>query len=102
MILKQFHDQFGGGRWKDEDTVGRVVAEEIPRKVAADESYRNALKNSDRQNARIEHDRALEQVIVDLVTDHAELFKQFTENSDFRKWLGDHSFRSSADFGKKP
>ena len=27
------------------------------------EGYQNAVKNSDRQNAKIEHDRALEQVI---------------------------------------
>ena len=86
----------------DEEAMAKVVAEELPRRVATDESYRNALKNSDRQNARIEHDRALEQVIVELVTDHAELFKQFTENSDFRRWLADHSFRSSADVAKKP
>jgi type I restriction enzyme R subunit len=101
MILKQFHERFGGADWADKETMGRLVAEELPRRVAADVSYQNALKNSDRQNARIEHDRALEQVIVDLVTDHAELFKQFEENSDFRRWLTDHSFRLSADLQRR-
>jgi type I restriction enzyme R subunit len=95
MIVRQFNELFGNVEWKDKDKITRLVTEEIPKKVAADEGYQNALKNSDRQNAKIEHDRALEQVIVDLVTDHAELFKQFTEHSDFKKWLTDHSFRAS-------
>ena len=30
-----------------------------PAKVAADQAYQNAQKNSDKQNARIEHDKAL-------------------------------------------
>ncbi|MBN2466447.1 hypothetical protein JXD38_12575, partial [candidate division WOR-3 bacterium] len=52
----------------------------------------NARKNSDRQNARIEHDRALGRVLVSLLSDHTELFKQFSENDDFRKWLSDTIF----------
>jgi type I restriction enzyme R subunit len=95
MIVRQFNELFGNVEWKDKDHITKLVTEEIPKKVAADEGYQNALKNSDRQNAKIEHDRALEQVIVDLVTDHAELFKQFTEHGDFKKWLTDHSFRAS-------
>jgi type I restriction enzyme R subunit len=43
--------------------------------VSADKAYQNAMKNSDRQNARIEHDNALQRVIVELLADHAELFK---------------------------
>jgi type I restriction enzyme R subunit len=64
----------------------------IPAKVSADKAYQNAIKNSDRQNARIEHDKALERVVVDLLTDHMELFKQFSENPSFKKWLRDSNF----------
>ncbi|MFO0562450.1 MAG: type I restriction endonuclease subunit R [Polyangiales bacterium] len=99
MIVRQFNELFGNVEWKDKDQITKLVTEEIPKKVAADEGYQNALKNSDRQNAKIEHDRALEQVIVDLVTDHAELFKQFSEHGDFKKWLTDHSFRASSTSG---
>ena len=53
------------------------------------------MKNSDRQNARIEHDKALQRVIVELLTDHAELFKQFSDNPSFKKWLGDSNFLST-------
>lgn len=91
-ILKAFNDQFGNIDWKDRDKIGKVIAEEIPAKVAADKAYQNAMKNSDKQNARIEHDKALQRVIVGLLTDHTELFKQFSDNASFKKWLGETIF----------
>ena len=91
-IIKDFNDQFGNIEWKDVDKIRKLIAEEIPAKVSADKAYQNAIKNSDRQNARIEHDKALERVVVDLLTDHMELFKQFSENPSFRKWLRDSNF----------
>jgi len=91
-ILRTFNEQFGNIDWKDEDKIRRVIAEEIPLKVAADTAYQNAMKNSDKQNARIEHDRALRRVILDLFTDHTELFKQFSDNQAFKKWLTDTIF----------
>jgi type I restriction enzyme R subunit len=36
---------------------------DIPDRVAADTAYQNARKSSDRQNARIEHDRALARIM---------------------------------------
>jgi type I restriction enzyme R subunit len=91
-ILKAFNDQFGNIDWKDADKIGKVIAEEIPAKVAADKAYQNAMKNSDKQNARIEHDIALKKVLVGLLSDHTELFKQFSENPAFQKWLADTVF----------
>ena len=42
---------------------GGSITEEIPAKVAADQAYQNAQANSDKQNARIEHDKALGRVM---------------------------------------
>ena len=70
----------------------KLVTEEIPAKVAADKAYQNAKKNSDKQNARIEHDKALGRVIIDLMKDDTELFKQFSDNESFRKWLTETVF----------
>src|SRR5260370_9122400 len=83
-ILKAFNDQFGNIDWKDADKIRKVIAEEIPAKVAADKHYQNARKNSDKQNARIEHDKALERVITDMLADHTALFKLFSDNESFR------------------
>jgi type I restriction enzyme, R subunit len=91
-ILKEFNDQFGNIEWKDGDKVRRIIAEEIPAKVASDKSYQNAMARDDRQNARIEHDRALERVIVEMLSDQTELFKQFMDNQSFRKWLSERIF----------
>jgi type I restriction enzyme R subunit len=95
-------DLFGNIDWKDGDKIRKVIAEEIPVKVAADKAYRNAMRNSDRQNARIEHDNALQRVIVDLLTDHTELFKQFQDNAAFKKWLGDTIFLATYSPGAPP
>ena len=91
-IIKAFNDQFGNIVWKDDDKIRKVIAEEIPAKVAADAAYRNAMKNNDKKTARIEHDAALQRVMIDLLSDHTELFKLFSDNPSFRKWLGDTIF----------
>lgn len=91
-IIKAFNDQFGNIDWKDVDKIQKVISEELPGKVASDEAYQNAMKNSDKQNARIEHDKALQRVMVELLSDHTELFKQFSDNQSFKKWLADMIF----------
>ena len=91
-ILKTFNDLFGNINWTDEDRISMLTAGEIPEKVNADMAYQNAKKNSDKQNARIEHDKALERVIVEMITDDTELFKQFMDNPEFKKWLAETVF----------
>ena len=91
-ILRSFNDQFGNIEWKDEDKIRNVIGVELPAKVGADKAYQNAMKNSDKQNARIEHDKALARVMTELITDHTELFKQFSDNPQFKKWLLDTVF----------
>jgi type I restriction enzyme R subunit len=94
-IIKAFNEQFGNIDWKDGDKIRKLITEEIPAKVAADRAYQNAMKNSDKQNARIEHDVALQRVILELLTDHTELYKQFSENPAFNKWLRDTNFATT-------
>ena len=91
-ILQAFNDQFGNVEWRDVDKIRQVITEEIPVKVAADQAYQNAIKNSDKQNARIEHDKALRRVMIELLADHTELFKQFSDNQSFKNWLADINF----------
>ena len=91
-IVRDFNDRFGNIDWKDADKIESVIAVELPTKVAGDVAYQNAMSNSDRQNARVEHDRALERAMTDLLADHTELFKQFSDNESFRKWLPEMVF----------
>ena len=91
-ILQSFNDQFGNIPWTDGDRIHRLITEEIPKRVAADRAYQNAKQNSDKQNARIEHDKALRRVMTALLQDDTELFKQFSDNESFRRWLTDTIF----------
>lgn len=91
-ILKVFNDQFGNIEWSDDDRVNRLITEDIPRRVSADPAYQNARQNSDKQNARIEHDKALTRVMTDVLKDDMELFKQFMDNESFRHWMAETVF----------
>jgi type I restriction enzyme R subunit len=94
-IIQSFNDLFGNIDWADSDRIRKLITEEIPQRVAADEAYRNAQQNSDKQNARIELDKALRTVIVGLMKDDTQLFKQFSDNTDFRRWLSDSVFNAT-------
>ena len=94
-ILEDFNRMFGDIDWKDADRIGKVIAADLPARVSADRAYRNAMTNSDEDNARIEHDRALERAVVDLLSDHTELFRQFSDNPSFRTWLAEAIFRAT-------
>jgi len=90
-ILNNFNDLFGSIEWSDADNVRRQIGE-IPAMVAKDEKYQNAMRNSDKQNARIESERALKTVMFNIMQDNMELFKQFNDDQLFKKWLSDMVF----------
>lgn len=92
-IIKSFNDHFGNIKWSDSDRVRRLITEEIPNRVSADTAYQNAKNNSDPQNARIEHDKALGRVMLAVLKDDTELFKQFSDNESFKRWLSDNVFK---------
>lgn len=98
-ILKTFNDQFGNIEWSDADRVHKLITEEIPNRVSADTAYQNARRHSDKQNARIEHDKALARVMTAVLKDDTELFKQFMDNESFRRWLTDMVFNLTYEEG---
>ena len=91
-IIAIFNDQFGNIPWTDVDRVHKLITVDIPARVAADSAYRNAQQNSDKQNARIEHDKALGRVMTAVLKDDTELFKQFMDNEGFKRWMTDTVF----------
>ena len=90
-ILRAFNDKFST-LFTDADRVRRRITEDVAPRVVLDTAFRNARQNSDRQNARIEHDKALARVMIALMKDDTELFKQFSDNEAFRRWLTDTVF----------
>ena len=91
-ILQAFNEHFGDIQWEDADRVRQLIIETIPDRVREDTAFRNAQRNSDRQNARIEHDKALLRVMTAVMRDDTELFKQFMDNDSFKRWMTDTVF----------
>ena len=96
-ILQEFNDLFGNIDWTSQDKIEKAIAEELIPQVEGDETYQNAVIKSDRQNARIEHDKTFERAVAGLLTDYTELFKQFSDNESFRRWLLEKSFALTYD-----
>ena len=91
-IVRAFNERFGNIPWEDADRVHRLITEDIPARVGADEKYRNARENSDRQNARIELDKAVSRVMNSMINDDTQLFKKFADDEGFKRWLTDAVF----------
>ena len=92
LILKDFNDRFGDVEWEDADRVRALITETIRPRVADDAAYSNARANSDKENARVEHDKALLRVMTSLVKDDTQLFKLFMDDPGFKRWLTDKMF----------
>ena len=92
LILKDFNDRFGDVEWEDADRVRALITETIRPRVADDAAYNNARANSDKENARVEHDKALGRVMTSLVKDDTQLFKLFMDDPGFKRWLTDKMF----------
>ena len=97
QIIDEFNNLFGNISWEDEDRVHETLTVYIPSQVAKDEKYANARQHSDRQNAQIEHNRALEQVMRAIMEDETQLFKHFTDNATFKAWLQETVFKATYD-----
>ena len=76
-------------QWQDADRVRELTTESIPSRVAEDAAFRNAQRNSDRENTRIEHDKALLRVMIAVMKDDTELFKQYMDDAGFKRWMAD-------------
>ena len=96
-ILQEFNGLFGNIDWTSQDKIEKAIAEELIPQVEGDETYQNAVVKSDKQNARIEHDKTFERAVAGLLADYTELFKQFSDNESFRRWLLEKSFALTYD-----
>lgn len=95
-ILKEFHDIFGGIEWTDEDKVKKQIAD-LPGIVSQNETYQNAIRYSDKENAREESDKATSQAILSTMSSGIELYKQIQANESLRKWVYNMVFNETYD-----
>lgn len=99
-ILKSFNEQFGT-LFADTDRVVKRIREDVAPKVAADPTYQNAKLNTPNA-ARLEHDKVLGKVMLELLKDDTEVYKQFVQNASFKKFVTDMVFQmtNEKDAGK--
>lgn len=71
------------------------IPEEVPAKVAEDPACQIAAANNDKANAKIAMVDALGRVMLSLVRDKTQLFKEYSDNADFKTWLEDAVFRAT-------
>jgi type I restriction enzyme R subunit len=94
-ILKMFNDQFGT-LFTDSDRVVKRIRDDVAPQVAADRAYQNARQNTP-NTARIEHDKALNRVMLSLLKDDTEVYRQFVQNESFRRFVTDMVFSLTTD-----
>jgi hypothetical protein len=56
-------------------------------RIGANGRVQNALRNSDNQNARIEHDRAVDDELLGSLVDHTDLYAPYNTDKVFKAWL---------------
>lgn len=94
-ILKNFNEQFGT-IFTDGDRIIKRIRDDIAPKVAADEGFLNARKNTPAA-ARLEHDKALARVMLELLKDDTEVYKQFVQNESFKRFVSDMVYQMASD-----
>ncbi len=91
VIITTLNDAWSDIPFNDREGVEKQIYN-LPYTIMKDESFRNTMKNSDMENIKIEFDRVFQDIMLDMVEDNLELFKQFTTNKSFKKQLEDIIF----------
>lgn len=92
-IVRQFNDLFGDIPWESKERAVRTIIEDLPKSVNNDPAYRYAKLNSDELNAKIELKNVLDKAMIKLIADNSLLYRQYTENPDFKNWLSNQIFQ---------
>lgn len=85
-IVDEFNTLWGGIPWTNRDSVWASL-KEMPVQVAKEPKFVNALEGSDEQNAKIECESAILNLVVASLKDSTELYKQFQNDQSFKLWL---------------
>ncbi len=84
-IIREFNDRFGIDDWTQDDKVKNYLFQQLPQEMEQDEATTRAIRNSDRQNARITSDKKVEELMQDVIFQFTDLYKHFTDDPDFKR-----------------
>ena len=91
-IINDFNSRFGIDNWTDDDKVKAFLFEQLPADLARDVATQNAVKNSDKQNAKITADKKVEDLMQDVIFTYTDLYKKFSDDADFKRQYLDFVF----------
>ncbi|MBG1259260.1 hypothetical protein [Nostoc commune] len=97
MFNQKESDRFSNIQWIEKDKVRRFLFEKLPAEVSKDGEYQNAKKYSDRQNARITFEKKLIEKLQEFMLEHTEVYRNFTDNIEFKAWLANTLFNNDYD-----
>lgn len=93
-ILEEFNTMFGGIEWEHpEEAIEQIRT--LPERLARNESFANAVRRSDKQNAEIESNNALFQIVVDLLSEKTEFARNYLDNPQFKAFVDQRVFNSA-------
>jgi type I restriction enzyme R subunit len=84
-ILSAFNQRFGDIEWSDKDKVRQILTKQLPDEMKANKDIMDAVKYSDKQNAKISTDKKLEELMQQYLFSQTEIFKKFTTDQDFQR-----------------
>ena len=84
-ILSVFNQRFGDIDWSNKDKVRKILTEQLPNEMKANKEIMDAVKYSDKQNAKITSDKKLEEMMEEYLFSQTEIFKKFTQDKDFQR-----------------
>lgn len=101
-ILSVFNQRFGDIDWSDKDKVKQILTQQLPDEMKANKDIMDAIKYSDKQNAKISSDKKLEELIQQYLFSQTEIFKKFTTDKDFQRRYKEFIFETLIDANKQP
>ena len=67
----------------------------MPERLAANENFSNAVRRSDEQNAEIESNNALFQIVVGLLSEKTEFARNYIDNPQFQAFINQRVFNQA-------
>lgn len=100
-ILKVFNDTYGKIDWKDPKEVAEQIKALLER-LSRNEAFRNAAQRSDEQNAEIEANTVIIQLVTQLLSEKAEFARTYFDNSEFQAYINQAMFKEAFNNVKQP
>ncbi len=93
-MLEEFNATWGGIEWEyPEEAIEQIRL--LPERLAANENFSNAVRRSDEQNAEIESNNALFQIVVELLSEKTEFARNYLDNPQFQAFVNQRVFNQA-------